>query len=115
MGLSDEIDKIVERVKGPAATLDQAKTIRAMSPTNQFFDDGDPRRVFSSRRVLAAPEPPAFDWRALLKLYMAHVLHEEGVSYVRGLLMLSDLTPDQSAAISEVEAEVKKENPDDCV
>lgn len=59
-----------------------------------------------------SPEPP--DWRALLKLYMTHVLHEEGVTYVRGLLLLSDLTPEQSAAVSEVEAEVKKENPNDC-
>lgn len=93
----------------PTATLDQAETIRAMAPTNQFFDDGDPRRV------LKAPEPPAFDWRGLLKLYMAHVLHEEGVTYVRGLRLLADLTLEQGAAISEVETEVKKENPDDCV
>lgn len=97
----------------PSVTLDQAETIRAMAPTNQFFDDGDPRRAAVERAM--SPSGPPFNWRGLLKLYMAHVLHEEGVTYVRGLLLLDGLTPEQSAAISEVEAEVKKENPNDCV
>lgn len=56
-------------------------------------------------------QPPNF--RRLLKTYMAHVLHEEGITYVRNLLIDDALTETERAAISEIEAEVKKENPDD--
>lgn len=87
-------------------TLDQVETLCAMAPTNLFFDDDDPRRV------LKAPEPPPFDWRRLLKLYMAAVVHAEGVSFVDGI-SVDDLTDAERAAILEVEAEVKRENPRD--
>lgn len=90
----------------PAATLDQAETIRAMAPTNQFFDDGDPRRVLIDR----AMSPAAVNWRRLLKAYMAAVVRWEGVTFV-DCISTDDLTEAERIAILEVEAELKRENP----
>lgn len=64
---------------------------------------------------LKAPEPPAFDFRRLLKAYMLTILREEGVTHVRnsGIHLAGDLTAHERAAILEISNEVKKENPDD--
>lgn len=104
----------------------QAETIRDMSPTNQFFDDGDPRRVFSARRVLAptdnddprraiierAMSPDTVNFRRLFKLYATLMLRKRGVTYIRTLLTDADLTDAEYAAICQIGAEVKRENPE---
>lgn len=62
------------------------------------------------RRVLKAPEPPAFDWRRILKAYMSAVVRWEGVTFV-DCISTDDLTEAERVAILEVEAELKRENP----
>lgn len=50
--------------------------------------------------------PRVTDWRALLVKYMAHVMDEEGISYVSTYLGSTDpFTPEERAALEAVEAE----------
>lgn len=98
------ISDCVKPCRGPA--LLQAEIIRDMSPTNKFFDIDDPRRV------LKAPEPPTFDWRKILKVYIKAVLHQEGVTFTDNVSE-DDLEPHEHAALLALDAEVNRETPYD--
>jgi hypothetical protein len=48
------------------------------------------------------------DYRKILRAYMAHIAHEEGITFVRSFLAMDEtLTPDEAKALLAIHQEVR--------